>query len=152
MDPIRTLAPALLACCTAIFALTASAQTESAVGKRQKVDARAMAPGPQASDAPADPAPPAKGLTRDQRKEATLQARQDGALRPAGEAADARDAGSAPRAVADSAPLPPPPGAPAEAVADASPPTQVAAATSPPVKKSKSRKTRPPAASAPAPA
>ena len=149
MDPIRTLAPALLACCTAIFALTASAQTESAVGKRQKVDAHAMAPGPQASDAPADPAPRAKGLTRDQRKEATLQARQDGALRPAGEAADARDAGSAPRAVADSAPLPPPPGAPAEAVADASSSTQVAA-TSSPVKKSKSRKTRPAAAPAPA--
>ena len=149
MDPIRTLAPALLACCTAIVALTASAQTESAVGKRQKVDARAMAPGPQASDAPADPAPPAKGLTRDQRKEATLQARQEGALRPAGEAADARDAGSAPRAVADSAPSPSPPGAPAEAVADASSSTQVAA-TSSPVKKSKSRKTRPAAAPAPA--
>ena len=149
MAPIRTLAPALLACCTAIVALTASAQTESAVGKRQKVDARAMAPGPQASDAPADPAPPAKGLTRDQRKEATLQARQDGALRPAGEAADARDAGSAPRAVADSAPSPSPPGAPAEAVADASSSTQVAA-TSSPVKKSKSRKTRPAAAPAPA--
>ena len=149
MDPIRTLAPALLACCTAIFALTASAQTDSAVGKRQKVDARAMAPGPQASDAPADPAAPAKGLTRDQRKEATLQARQDGALRPAGEAADARDAGSAPRAVADSAPSPSPPGAPAEAVADASSSTQVAA-TSSPVKKSKSRKTRPAAAPAPA--
>ena len=150
MDSIRALTPLVLACCTAIVALSASAQSEPAAGKRQKVDIRAMAPAPQASEAAADPVPPANGLTRDQRKEATLQARQDGALRPAGEAADARDAGLAPRAVADSAPLPPPPGAPAETVADASPPTQVAAATLPPVKKSKSRKTRPPAASAPA--
>ena len=150
MDSIRALTPLVLACCTAIVALSASAQSEPAAGKRQKLDIRAMAPAPQASEAAADPVPPANGLTRDQRKEATLQARQEGALQPAGEAADPRDAKPAPGGVADSAPSTPSPVAPAEAAGDASAPTQVAAAVSPPLKKSKSRKTRPPAASAPA--
>ena len=60
MDSIGALTPVVLACCTAIVALSASAQSESAACKRQKVDVRAMAPAPQASEAAADPALPAK--------------------------------------------------------------------------------------------
>ena len=86
MPWFRVLAPAVVAGCAAIVSLSAAAQTASAVEKPQKVDARAMVPAPQASDAMAD-SQPAGGLTRDQRKEATLQARQQGALQPAGEAA-----------------------------------------------------------------
>jgi hypothetical protein len=147
MDRIRGLVPAVLACCTAVLSLAASAQSELATGKRQKVDVRAMVPGPQPSDAGAD-ARPAGGLTRDQRKEATLRARQDGTLRPTGDAADQRDAkAEAVSAAGDSSTVPV---ATPEAAGEVSPPTQVAAATPPPAKKSKSKKARPPAASAPA--
>ena len=148
MHRIRALAPVVLACCTAILSLAASAQTEPTVGKRQKVDVRAMAPGPQASDA-ASPSPAASGLTRDQRKEATLQARQEGTLRPTGEAADPREAAPPYLPGAVSAPSPMP-AAPAELEGAATPSTQLAAATASPVKKGKSKKPRPPGASAPA--
>ena len=148
MKRIRALVPVVLACCTAVASLSASAQGEPAVGKRQKVDVRTMVPGPQASDVVAD-ARPAGGLTRDQRKEAALQARQDGTLRPAGEAADQREVGPAPLASAAEASSTPPV-LPAGADGDGSPPTQVAAATSPPAKKSKSKKARPSPAPAPA--
>lgn len=84
---ISALAPALAAGCMAFVSLSVSAQTAPADGKRQKVNVRAMVPGPQASDAVGEPRP-AAGLTRDERKEATLQARKDGTLQPAGEAAD----------------------------------------------------------------
>jgi len=119
MTWIRALAPAVVAACTAIVSLSVPAQTASEVDKRQKVDARAMVPGPQAADAMAA-SQPAGGLTRDQRKEATLQARQEGTLQPAG-----------------------------EAVADASSPTRVTA-SAPPAKKSARKKAPTAAASTPA--
>ena len=147
MDRIRPLVPMVLACCAAFASLPASAQGEPANGKRQKVDVRAMAPAPRASDAVAD-ARPAGALTRDQRREATLQAREDGTLRPAGEASDLRDAkaGTLTSAADSSSTVPSMSVAAGEA---ALPPTQVAVATSAPVKKAKVRKARPPAVSAP---
>src|SRR4051812_1594009 len=84
---IRALMPVVLAgCCAAAAAQTASAPP----AVREKVDVRAMVPGPQASEAATEPRT-AGGLSRDQRKEATLQARQEGSLQPAGDAAEARD-------------------------------------------------------------
>ena len=112
---IRAFAPIVFAAGAALAALPALAQSTpppEAKAKREKVDARAMVPGPQASDAPSD-ARPASGLTRDQRKEATLQARQEGTLQPAGDTAEPREAkpaslasgsGAARPAVAEAAP------------------------------------------------
>jgi len=147
MQWIRALAPALVAGCAAVVSLSVVAQAPPA-GARAPVDVRAMVPGPQASDAAAEPSPAASGLTRNQRKEAALQARQEGALQPAGEGEPRGDKAaapaSAPRAGSAMASIPP---APAPAVAaDASPPT-IVAAVPPPAKKSTRKKAR--AASAP---
>ena len=103
MSWIRILAPAVVAGCTAIVSLSAPARTVPTVDKRQKVDARAMVPAPQASDAMAD-SQPASGLTREQRKEVTLQARQERALQPPGEAAS--DGAQPPRVTASESPPP----------------------------------------------
>lgn len=81
----RALATVVAAACLAMVSLQAPAQTR-ADGKRQKVDVRGMLPGPQGSDTAAEPRP-VPALTRDQRKAATMQARQAGTLQPAGEAA-----------------------------------------------------------------
>jgi len=153
----RALAPIVFAAGAALAGLPALAQSTSppeAKAKREKVDVRAMVPGPQASDAASD-ARPAGGLTRDQRKEATLQARQEGALQPAGDAAEgpvARPAplapdGGIPRptAAADAAPASPVPATPATAPVEASDPTAAkiaTAASSSPSKKSTRKKTR----------
>ena len=116
MASMRAFATVVLAAGTALAfsGLPAAAQSTPpppAKVKRDKVDVREMVPGPQASD-PAGDAPPAGGLTRDQRKEATLQARQEGTLQPAGDTAEPREAkpalasgnGAARPAVADPAP------------------------------------------------
>jgi hypothetical protein len=104
MQWIRALAPALVAGCAAAVSFSAVAQTAPA-GARTKVDVRTMVPGPQASDAAAEPRP-AGGLTRNQRKEAALQARQEGVLQPAGEAADPGASKPAPVAAAGAQPAP----------------------------------------------
>ena len=104
--------------------------------KRQKVDARAMAPGPQASEAPSDAASSPGGLTRDQRKEATLQARQDGTLQPARDAAEPREAGTAPLASADAAGRSPA----IDAMTRPVPVADVSPSPSPPATKKKTRK------------
>ena len=94
------------------IALPLAAQAQSAPTPRAKVDVRTMAPGPLSPEVVA-PAASASGLTRDQRKEATLQARQDGSLKPAGEAADpigtAAARQSAPATVAAAPPASPVP-------------------------------------------
>ena len=152
MQWIRTLAPALVAGCTAVMSLSALAQAEPAGRVRPKVDVRAMAPGPQASDAAAEPKPAASGLTRDQRKEATLQARQDDTLLPAGEASELRSekaasAVAARTSTAAATPEPSPPAAP-ELAAQTASPTMVAT-VEPSTKKGARKKTRAVAASAP---
>ena len=158
---IRALAPIVFAAGAALAALPALAQSTpppEAKAKREKVDARAMVPGPQASDAASD-VRPASGLTRDQRKEATLQARQEGALQPAGDAADVREAkpvplppdgGTARTAVADAAPASPaPPTGRVEAGEPAAAKIATAAPSSP-SKKSTRKKARSPSPSTPA--
>ena len=159
---IRAFAPIVFAAGAALAALPALAQSTppppEAKAKREKVDARAMVPGPQASDAASD-ARPASGLTRDQRKEATLQARQEGALQPAGDAADVREAkpvplapdgGTARTAVADADPASPaPPTGRVEADEPAAAKIATAAPSSP-SKKSTRKKARSPSPSTPA--
>lgn len=134
---IRALGPALAAGCMVVASLSAVAQTAPS---RTRVDARALVPGPQASDA-AGESRPAADLTRDQRKDATLKARQEGALRPAGEAPDLRGDRPAPVAAAT-----PETAAPPSAVAAAAAPTVVATAPTPPKKRKKKAR----AAAAPA--
>ena len=105
---------AAVALCAAGWCPPLAAQTSAS----RAVDVRAMEPGPESAGAPA-PAGTASGLTRDARKEATLKARNAGALKPAGEAAESGrdngapvDAGMSARAPAATgpslSPLPPP--------------------------------------------
>lgn len=151
---IRAFATIVLAAGIVLAGLPASAQSTPPAGKvkREKVDVRTMVPGPHASDA-ASEARPVGGLTRDQRKEATLQARQEGTLQPAGDAAEPRDDGPAPlasnrgavRPAVSEATVPAPPGdATLEAQADAPGATKTATAvpTSTPTKKSSRKKAR----------
>jgi hypothetical protein len=157
---IRALAPIVFAAGTALAGFPALAQSTSppeAKAKREKVDVRAMVPGPQASDAASD-VRPAGGLTRDQRKEATLQARQEGALQPAGDAAEVREAkplplppdgGIARTAAADAAPASP--AQPTGHVEAGDPAAKVATASpSSPAKKSTRKKPRGAAPTTPA--
>ena len=130
----RALAAIVVASGTAIAVLPALAQsTASSPPKRQKVDVRSMVPGPQAADAASEPRPAASGLTKDQRKEATLQARQEGTLQPAGDAAELRDARPTP-----------PAGAPAELAATNPPHADRVATAAPPspTKKAARKKAR----------
>lgn len=136
----------LVAALAAILSHAVVAQT-APPAKRPPVDVRSMVPGAQAPDALAE-ARAASGLTASQRKDAALQARQEGSLQPAGEAADLR--GDKPARVGatsrDATPAtasnpPPPPDATA-----APPPTLVAEA--PPAAPKKRKKSR--TASAPA--
>ncbi|MEO5882980.1 MAG: hypothetical protein ABIQ06_11250 [Caldimonas sp.] len=151
MPRIRALTPALVGLCSVLCSLAVAAQTASADPKRAKVDVRAMVPGPQASNSDSElETRTATGLTRDQRKEAALQARRDGALRPAGDAADLPVTRPAPLVVAKRLPSAPsrapmqvsPPDSPAPppVLAEASPPARVAAV--PPAKKSARKKPR----------
>jgi hypothetical protein len=141
------LSRSLVAVCAAILSHAAVAQT-APPDKRPRVDVRSMAPGAQAPEALAE-AKAASGLTRDQRKDAALQARQEGSLLPAGEATDprgdkaapvvAKSGDPAPAAVSVAQPQP-------DAAAGTPPPTLVAAAVPPAPKKRKKART----ASAPA--
>ena len=158
---IRAFAPIVFAAGAALAALPALAQSTpppEAKAKREKVDARAMVPGPQASDAASD-ARPASGLTRDQRKEATLQARQEGALQPAGDAAEVREAKPAPlapegatarTAAADAAPASPAQPTGHVEAGDAAAAKVAAASPSSPAKKSTRKKPRGAAPTTPA--
>jgi len=158
---IRAFAPIVFAAGAALAGLPALAQSTSppeAKAKREKVDVRAMVPGPQASDAASDVRPPG-GLTRDQRKEATVKARQEGALQPAGDAAEVREAkpvpfppdgGTARTAAADAAAASP--AQPAGRVEPSEPAaaTLATAAPSSPSKKSMRKKPRGAAPTTPA--
>jgi hypothetical protein len=154
MKSIRALLPAFVAGCATVVSLSVAAQATPAAGLRQKVDVRAMVPGMQASDAASEPRPAASTLTRDQRKEATLQARQEGALLPAGEAAVPSVDAPAPHAGFKPALPAPSTAEPVLAIttersAEATPPTMLATAAPPVAKKSTRKKARSPAASAP---
>ena len=137
----------LVAALAAILSHAVVAQT-APPAKRPPVDVRSMVPGAQAPEALAE-ARAASGLTASQRKDAALQARQEGSLQPAGEAADLRGDKPAPVGAKGRDPAPgtasnPPPPQP-DATA-APPPTLVAEA--PPAAPKKRKKSR--TASAPA--
>jgi len=137
----KRIVPALVAGCW--IALSGSALAQAS---RPALDARAMAPGLQAAPDPVSTPKPAAGLTRNQRQEAALQARQEGALAPAGEAADPRgDRPAVPparnRLAAATPPAPPVPAMAPPPVAP--PPTTVAAAPPAAPKKRASRKAIP---------
>ena len=153
-ESLRGLVTAL----AAILSHAVVAQT-APPAKRPPVDVRSMVPGAQAPEALSE-ARAASGLTASQRKDAALQARQEGSLQPAGEAADLRGDKSAaadlrgdksapvvaksrdPAPATASSPLQPQP----DAAAGAPPPTLVAEA--PPAAPKKRKKAR--TASAPA--
>ena len=143
-ESLRGLVTAL----AAILSHAVVAQT-APPAKRPPVDVRSMVPGAQAPEALSE-ARAASGLTASQRKDAALQARQEGSLQPAGEAADLRGDKSAPVVAKSRDPAPATASSPLQpqpdAAAGAPPPTLVAEA--PPAAPKKRKKAR--TASAPA--
>jgi hypothetical protein len=145
---LRALSAFVIAAGMALATLSAHPQsTPPAKVKRAKVDARTMVPGPQASDAAASDARASSGLTRDQRKEATLQARQEGTLQPAGDTAEPREGKPQPLAAGNDPPrseaaavAPTEPAGSSELATSASDTANVATAASPASTKKGTRK------------
>lgn len=141
MNLNRNVMATLVAGCVVALSGPVFAQTA-----KPKVDARAMAPGLQSASEPAAAPPAASGLTRNQRQEAALQARQEGNLAPAGEAIDPRgERASAPpvrRVALSTPPLPPAPSAVVAPSAESTslPPTTVATTAAPAPAKKKARR------------
>ena len=85
---VRALRPVFVAGCVVALSPALFAQTPASA--RASVDARALLPSASAPDPvvvlPANGA----GLTRNERKDAALKARQEGTLKPAGEGAELR--------------------------------------------------------------
>ena len=128
MVVIRALVPALVA--GGALVVSPAILAQAVAPARPAVDARSMLPSIATPDAVAPPAGKS-GLTRDQRKDAALKARQEGTLKPAGEGAELRDDSATALAAqgktqpvvrAASPPMPPQP-----SVAVATPPAKVAA-------------------------
>lgn len=122
MHLIRRLVPALTMTWLAAVSPAVLAQTAEPV--RPAVDVRSMLPSIAEPAAAASPA--GTGLTRNQRKDAALEARKEGALKPAGEGAEAGEDAAARLAVkgraAPAAPVAAPrPMAAAPATAEATP-------------------------------
>lgn len=88
MVVIRALVPALVA--GGALVVSPAILAQAVAPARPAVDARSMLPSIATPDAVAPPAGKS-GLTRDQRKDAALKARQEGTLKPAGEGAELRD-------------------------------------------------------------
>jgi hypothetical protein len=87
MELIRRLVPALATICCVVVSPAILGQTAQSV--RPAVDVRSMLP---SVAEPAAAAPPTgTGLTRNQRKDQALKAREEGALKPAGEGAELRE-------------------------------------------------------------
>jgi hypothetical protein len=84
MNQAKALTVTILAGWAALLGAATQAQTEPS----PSVDARSVEPSP---GAPTAIEAPTSQLTRAQRKDAALQARQSGTLRPAGDAADLHD-------------------------------------------------------------
>ena len=85
---VRALQPLLVA--AGVVAVSSSAFAQSPEAMRRAVDARALLPSASAPDLVVAPAASGAGLTRSERRDAALKARQEGALRPAGEGAELR--------------------------------------------------------------
>jgi hypothetical protein len=86
MDSIRALRLRCVACCTAIVALSARRRATRAGSGRRSTPGHGARPAQASERGGRSRARPAQRPDARQRKEATLQARQEGALQPAGEA------------------------------------------------------------------
>jgi hypothetical protein len=84
---VRALPLAFIAGCVV---LSPASLAQTPASSRPAVDARALLPSASAPDLAVAPAASGAGLTRNERKDATLKARQEGALKPAGEGAELR--------------------------------------------------------------